>query len=81
MKFYEVSSSIFSDTDNGVMYFATLKEAMAEARDTVNYQLETTGTHDVTVERVEIPNTTKTYIVALANHRGWCSSREKIWPK
>jgi len=81
MYFYEVASSVFTDSDNGVVYHATRKSAMAEAREAATYMRDRDGSHDVTVERVELANTKRESIIALANHRGWCASRKKVWPK
>lgn len=72
MKFYKLDSG-----DEGSEFFATKSEALKRAREITTGTLE----HDVTVDRVELADTSRASIVALANQRGWCSSRVRIWPK
>lgn len=81
MFLYEVSSSALNDSDNGAEYHGTLKSAMKQARELASWMRDKEGDHDVMVDRVELADTKKETIVALANHRGWCSSRKRLWPK
>lgn len=70
MKFYAVSSIEYISGE-GEEYFATKAEAMREAR--------SLDDPSVTVFRVELGDTSKAGIIALANGRGWCASRVLIY--
>lgn len=68
MRFYEINSDSFED---GQHHVATKGEALRIAKELDD---------DIaSVYAVEIPDTRKETIIALANQRGWCSRREFIW--
>jgi len=71
MRFYEVTSD---DYEEGCQFYGTKAQAVSDAKAIVG------GGGGATVDRVEL-TITRAGIIALANQRGWCRSREAIWPK
>ena len=72
MRFYEVTSIAFID-DMGCVYFTTKREAISCAKEIAK------NGDSASVDMVEIRDTSKKTIVALANQRGWCANRETVF--